>query len=65
MLFLYLFPLLHFFSQKLRFAFAYVLCAILTDCLLGGVTLSWFEWFDDGMLSGFDWSEFNPLDTRF
>ena len=29
--------MLFIFSQKLRFAFAYVLCAILTDCLFGGV----------------------------
>ena len=31
--------------QKLRSAFAYVLCAILTDCLSGGGRLFGFDWF--------------------
>ena len=31
--------------QKLRSAFAYVLCAILTDYLFGGGRLFGFDWF--------------------
>ena len=44
-----------FFAKTFVFTFGYVLCAILTDCLLGGGRLIVFDWFVVDRLFGFDW----------